>query len=147
MPKKVLIIDDDASLQTVLEIALQQAGFEVVLAGNGEEGIAQVAATHPDAVVSDLMMPQMDGVQFVRTIHEQLQYENIPLIVMTALNRKPWFAESGRRRRDHSAKTVRCPPIRIADPNADRRLATLDLPAVPLILTRPSASKCGLSAA
>lgn len=93
MPKKVLIIDDDASLQTVLEIALQQAGFDVVLAGNGEEGIAQLAATHPDAVVSDLMMPQMDGVQFVRTIHEQLQYDNIPLFVMTALNRKPYFAE------------------------------------------------------
>src|SRR3712207_4014407 len=93
MPKKVLIIDDDASLQTVLEIALQQAGFDVVLAGNGEEGIAQLAAERPDAVVSDLMMPQMDGVQFVREIHEQLQYANIPLIVMTALSRKPWFAE------------------------------------------------------
>lgn len=93
MPKKILIIDDDASLQTVLEIALAQAGFDVVLAGNGEEGIEQVAATHPDAVVSDLMMPQMDGVQFVRAIHERLQYDNVPLIVMTALNRKPWFAE------------------------------------------------------
>jgi len=93
MPKKILIIDDDASLQTVLEIALQQAGFEVALAGNGEEGIQQVAQSRPDAVVSDLMMPQMDGVQFVRTVHEQLQYDNIPLIVMTALSRKPWFAE------------------------------------------------------
>ena len=93
MPKKVLIIDDDPSLQTVLEIALEQAGFEVVLAGNGEEGIAQIASERPDAVVSDLMMPHMDGVQLVREIHEHLQYENIPLIVMTALDRRPWFAE------------------------------------------------------
>lgn len=93
MPKTVLIIDDDASLQMVLEIALRQAGFEVELASNGEEGLERLATMQPAAVVSDVMMPQMDGVQFFNTIRERLQYENIPIIVMTALTPKPWFRD------------------------------------------------------
>lgn len=93
MPKTVLVIDDDASLQMVLEIALRQAGFQVDLASNGEEGLERLALRQPDVVISDVMMPQMDGVQFFNAIRERLQYANIPIIVMTALNRKPWFAE------------------------------------------------------
>lgn len=93
MPKTVLVIDDDVSLQMVLEIALRQAGFQVELASNGEEGLERLAAIQPDVVISDVMMPQMDGVQFFNAIRERLQYEGIPIIVMTALNRKPWFAD------------------------------------------------------
>lgn len=93
MPKTVLIIDDDASLQMVLEIALRQAGFEVELASNGEEGLERLETLQPGVVISDVMMPQMDGVQFFNAIRERLQYENIPIIVMTALTPKPWFRE------------------------------------------------------
>lgn len=93
MPKIILVIDDDVSLQMVLEIALRQAGYHVELASNGEEGLAQLEAVQPQMVISDVMMPQMDGVQFFRQIQEQLRYDGVPIIVMTALARKPWFAE------------------------------------------------------
>lgn len=93
MPKTVLVIDDDVSLQMVLEIALRQAGFQVELASNGEEGLERLEVIQPDVLISDVMMPHMDGVQFFNAIRERLQYEGIPIIVMTALNRKPWFAD------------------------------------------------------
>lgn len=93
MPKTVLVIDDDVSLQMVLEIALKQAGYEVIFASNGEEALQQLETSQPAVVISDVMMPNMDGVQFFHAIHERLRYENIPIIMMTALGRKPWFAE------------------------------------------------------
>lgn len=89
----ILIIDDDLALQTVLEIALREAGYNVVLANDGEEGIQKLAEVSPNLVISDIMMPQLDGVETFQRIKEQLQDEGIPIFIMTALNRKPWFAD------------------------------------------------------
>jgi len=91
--KTVLIIDDDLALQTVLEIALRDAGYHVILAGDGQEGIEKLTKLNPDLVISDIMMPQMDGVETFQRIKEQLQDNGIPIFIMTALNRKPWFAD------------------------------------------------------
>ncbi|HEX6290549.1 MAG TPA: response regulator [Herpetosiphonaceae bacterium] len=93
MPKTVFIIDDDANILAVLEIALKQAGYHVELASDGEEGLARLETIQPDVVVSDVMMPNMDGVQFFRAIQQRLSYEGVPIIMMTALARKPWFTE------------------------------------------------------
>jgi two-component system, OmpR family, response regulator len=89
----ILIMDDDLALQTVLEIALREAGYEVVLANDGQEGIEKLKTLSPDLVISDIMMPQMDGVETFQQIKEQLQDNGIPIFIMTALNRKPWFAD------------------------------------------------------
>lgn len=91
--KTVLIIDDDLALQTVLEIALRDAGYQVILAGDGQEGIEKLTRLNPNLVISDIMMPQMDGVETFQRIKEQLQDNGIPIFIMTALNRKPWFAD------------------------------------------------------
>jgi DNA-binding response OmpR family regulator len=91
--KTILIIDDDLVLQTVLEIALRDEGYQVILASDGEEGIEKVRTLKPDLVISDIMMPQLDGVETFQRIKEQLQDEGIPIFIMTALNRKPWFAD------------------------------------------------------
>ncbi len=93
MPKTIFIIDDDLGLQTVLSIALKDAGFDVVLAADGLQGLDQLPSAHPDLVISDVMMPHMDGVQVFEAIKEQLRAEGIPIIIITALNRKPWFAD------------------------------------------------------
>ena len=95
MAKKptILIIDDDLALQTVLEIALREAGYQVVLASDGEEGVEKLKTVQPDMVISDIMMPHQDGVETFQMIKEQLQDEGIPIFIMTALNRKPWFAD------------------------------------------------------
>ncbi|GAB4111513.1 MAG: response regulator [Roseiflexaceae bacterium] len=91
--KTILVIDDDLAMQTVLEIALREAGYRVVLASDGQEGITKLATVHPDLVISDIMMPQMDGVETFQQMKEQLQDDGIPIFIMTALNRKPWFAD------------------------------------------------------
>ena len=93
MPKTVFIIDDDVSLQAVLEITLKQAGYHVELASDGEEGLERLDSIQPDVIISDVMMPHVDGVQFFRQIQERLSYEGVPIIIMTALDRKPWFAD------------------------------------------------------
>jgi CheY-like chemotaxis protein len=93
MPKTVFVIDDDVSLQMVLEISLKQAGYHVELASDGEEGLERLETIQPDVVISDIMMPHMDGIQFFRAMQERLRYHAIPIIVMTALARKPWFAD------------------------------------------------------
>jgi CheY-like chemotaxis protein len=91
--KTVLIIDDDLAMQTVLEIALREAGYRVILASDGQEGITKLANLNPDLVISDIMMPQMDGVETFQRIKDQLQEDGIPILIMTALSRKPWFAD------------------------------------------------------
>ena len=91
--RTILIMDDDLAMQTVLEIALREAGYQVILANDGQEGIDKIRRLKPNLVVSDIMMPQMDGVEAFHLIKEQLQDDGIPIFIMTALNRKPWFAD------------------------------------------------------
>ena len=86
-------MDDDLALQTVLEIALREAGYQVVLANNGEEGLERLKTLSPDLVISDIMMPNIDGVELFERIKDRLQNEGIPIFIMTALTRKPWFAD------------------------------------------------------
>ncbi len=93
MPKRIFIIDDDLGLQTVLGIALKDAGYDVTSASDGLQGLDQLADAHPDIVISDVMMPHLDGVQVFEAIKERLRSEGVPIILMTALARKPWFAD------------------------------------------------------
>lgn len=89
--KTVLVIDDDLFLQSMLNLALQDAGYNVIMAENGEEGLERIVNANPDMIISDIMMPNMDGVEMFRQIKDRLQDRGIPIVVMTALNRKPWF--------------------------------------------------------
>lgn len=93
MPKTIYIIDDDLGLQTVLSIALRDAGYVVQSASDGEEGLDRIRAVRPDLVISDVMMPNMDGVQVFESLKEHLRAAGIPIIIMTALNRKAWFSD------------------------------------------------------
>jgi|APCry1669189070_1035195.scaffolds.fasta_scaffold04578_4 DNA-binding response OmpR family regulator len=89
----IFIMDDDLALQTVLEYALRNAGYEVILARDGQEGLRLLETLSPNLVISDIMMPNMDGVETFQHLKERLQSDGIPIIIMTALNRKPWFAD------------------------------------------------------
>jgi len=93
MAKTVFIIDDDLGLQTVLTLALKDAGYNVVSAPDGLEGLERMPDVKPDLILSDVMMPHVDGVQVFEALKERLRDDNIPIVMMTALNRKPWFAD------------------------------------------------------
>ncbi len=89
----IFIMDDDLALQKVIEFALRNEGYEVVLASDGQVGMQKLESLSPDLVLSDIMMPNMDGVEVFEHIQERLQDDGIPIIIMTALSRKPWFAD------------------------------------------------------
>jgi CheY-like chemotaxis protein len=64
----VLVIDDDPCIREELRDALQAWGYTVVEAENGKEGIKQVETSAPDVVITDIMMPEMDGIEVIRTL-------------------------------------------------------------------------------
>jgi two-component system KDP operon response regulator KdpE len=81
MNEKVLLIDDDAGLLTLLQLGLEREGFSVVTAKNGKEGIRQAYETRPDVVVLDIMMAEMDG----WTTCQRLRHVcDTPIIMLTA---------------------------------------------------------------
>ena len=73
MSTRVLAVDDEPTVLRLVEIKLKKAGFEVLTARNGEEGLAVAITERPDVVPMDVMMPKMDGLTAVNLIKEQIQ--------------------------------------------------------------------------
>jgi CheY-like chemotaxis protein len=83
--KKVLIIDDDDGVREVIQICLEAvAGWQIITADSGIEGIAIAEINQPDAILLDVMMPYMDGPETFRRLQENLKTQHIPIILLTA---------------------------------------------------------------
>jgi two-component system alkaline phosphatase synthesis response regulator PhoP len=80
MPIRVLAVDDEPDVLRLVEIKLKKAGFEVLTARDGEEGLQKAVSERPDVVLLDVMMPKMDGFTAAARIKEQLL--PAPLILM-----------------------------------------------------------------
>jgi two-component system alkaline phosphatase synthesis response regulator PhoP len=80
MSIRVLAVDDEPDVLRLVEIKLKKAGFEVLTARDGEDGLNRAVAEQPDVVLMDVMMPRMDGYTAVAKIKEQLQ--PAPIILM-----------------------------------------------------------------
>ena len=76
-------MDDDASIRELLSTALEDDGYEVMHAANGEDALSMVERWRPDVIVLDLMMPVMDGWTFAKRLRER---DEIPLVVLSAAN-------------------------------------------------------------
>ena len=83
MQKKALIVDDDKSMLDVLGKYLDNHGFSVLTAYNGEEGLAVLEDTKPDIIITDAEMPGMDGFTFCRKVKESRDAAAIPVIMMS----------------------------------------------------------------
>ncbi len=81
MAAKILVVDDEKRLVSLVRTYFEQAGFEVVTAFNGREALSTVREEKPDLVILDLMMPEMDGLEFMR-IHRS--ESDTPIILLTA---------------------------------------------------------------
>jgi two-component system, OmpR family, response regulator MprA len=79
---RVLIVDDDRSLREALRRTLTLGGFETVSAGSGEEALAQVAEASPDALVLDVGLPDLDGLEVCRRLREA--GNRVPVLMLTA---------------------------------------------------------------
>ena len=82
MAKKVLIVDDEKVIQELLVAFLEMEGYETCVASNGEEGLRQFHESHPDLIVSDVMMPLMDGYEFCGRVRKM---SDVPIIVITGM--------------------------------------------------------------
>lgn len=83
MTASILAVDDSASLRMAIRIALTGAGYTVTEAGDGLEGLAKAAETKFDLIVTDLNMPNMDGLTMIRALREQPQQAGVPIIFLT----------------------------------------------------------------
>jgi len=82
----ILVIDDMALARESVARLLEYEGFQTVKAANGKEGYASLYTTTPDLILLDLMMPEMDGVTFLRMVRKSSQWEKVPVIVITGVN-------------------------------------------------------------
>ena len=84
MAKTILIVDDSASLRTVVKMALQRAGYDVVEAGDGVQGLAALESTAKvNLIVSDVNMPNMDGITFVTKVKQHPRHKFVPVVMLT----------------------------------------------------------------
>ena len=84
--KKILIVDDDESIQTVVEFGVQMVvDWEVLIARSGYQGIQTASEQNPDAILLDVMMPDMDGIATFKALQANPQTAKIPVILLTAI--------------------------------------------------------------
>ncbi|OCA91357.1 DNA-binding response regulator [Bacillus sp. FJAT-27225] len=82
MKKKVLVVDDEQSIVTLLKYNLEQGGYEVITAMDGEEGRETAIRENPDMMILDLMLPGMDGIEVCKQLRQQKIM--IPILMLTA---------------------------------------------------------------
>jgi DNA-binding response OmpR family regulator len=85
MKKKIMIIEDDKRLQDLYTTNFEAAGYEVVIEGDGLSGISEVVEKKPDIILLDVMMPNMDGFDFLRVMHENTDV-SVPVVVCSNLS-------------------------------------------------------------
>lgn len=86
MSKKILIVDDNKTVRTLLSINLRKEKFEVIEAENGVEGLEVVNEQLPDLVISDIIMPQMDGFEFCKQVRTTSKVPMVPFMFLTSID-------------------------------------------------------------
>src|SRR5437016_4158310 len=80
---RILVVDDDAAVRSILSDALRQAGYEVDCVCNGLQALTAFSKHRPDAMVLDMAMPMMDGPTLMRTLRDQTRWGAIPVVVIS----------------------------------------------------------------
>ena len=88
MTKKILIVDDEQNIVISLEFLIEQAGYELQVARNGEEALALVASFAPDLMLLDVMMPKINGFEVCRRVREMPGGQHLKIIMLTAKGRE-----------------------------------------------------------
>ena len=87
MAKKILVIEDSLESRELIHLHLTTEGYTVVAASNGQEGLYLAGAEHPDLIITDIGMPEMDGFEVVRQLRAQDEFRTVPILVLTAFGR------------------------------------------------------------
>jgi CheY-like chemotaxis protein len=86
MSRRVLVVDDDPRLLHIVAMYLGIEGYDVAMAANGEDGLAEVGKQRPDLIILDIMMPGMDGIEACRQIRANPDTVDIPVLMFSALS-------------------------------------------------------------
>jgi DNA-binding response OmpR family regulator len=81
---RILVVDDDPSINEIVRYIATKAGYEVVEAANGREGLEQAQSSHPDLIILDVMMPELDGYTLHNKLLSDEATKRIPIIILTA---------------------------------------------------------------
>jgi diguanylate cyclase (GGDEF)-like protein len=84
VPETILVVDDDPDIARFVEVNLRSAGYEVAVAGDGEEALTRAATLRPDLVLLDVMMPRIDGFEVAQRLRRNPQTANTSIIMLTA---------------------------------------------------------------
>lgn len=83
MSLEILAVDDSRTMREMIRLALEPAGFTVHTADDGVHGIEVLDGMMPDAIITDINMPRMDGFGFINAVRDQNTYRAIPILVLT----------------------------------------------------------------
>lgn len=83
MAKKILIVDDSESIREVVSFTLENEGFEVLVADDGTDALKYLDGRPVDMIITDLHMPQMDGITLIKHVREMEMYQRIPILFLT----------------------------------------------------------------
>ena len=86
MPSKILIVDDNTDLLTVLRLGFKEAGFSVRIADNGAAALKKARSFWPDLILLDLVLPEMDGFAICEALKKDRATASIPIVVLTGLS-------------------------------------------------------------
>lgn len=81
---RVLVVDDERHIARVLEFVLRKAGYEVAVAYDGEQALAEAQRFKPDALLLDLVMPKLSGLEVLKYLRADEQYANLVIAILTA---------------------------------------------------------------
>ena len=93
MAKTIMIVDDSASVRQVVGIALRGAGYQVIEASDGRDALGKLTGQKVHLIISDVNMPNMDGISFVREVKKQANYKFTPVIMLTTESQEAKKAE------------------------------------------------------
>ncbi|MEW8628166.1 MAG: response regulator [Candidatus Thiodiazotropha sp.] len=83
MPKTIMIVDDSSSIRQVVGIALRGAGYDVIQACDGTDALSKLNGDRIHLIISDVNMPNMDGITFLKELKKQPKYKFTPVIMLT----------------------------------------------------------------
>ncbi len=119
---KIVFVEDDPTIQKLVRAALRAAPHEVLVAADGNAGLALIRKEHPDVVFTDIAMPGMDGYEMVSSLRDDPELADIPVVFMTASVQRTQLDEARERgATDILTKPFSMSDLRAAVENAVRR--------------------------
>ena len=93
MPKEILIVDDEPSIVVPLQFLMEQQGYSVLVAENGEDALDVIYKYKPDLILLDIMLPRIDGYEVCEIVRLNPEYRDIKIIFLTAKGREVEIAQ------------------------------------------------------